>query len=161
MVSIAYFALVSITKDRRDTPYLHASRWFPLSQLPVLIFDHLEMIEKAKEALQKTAAVNPAGFALLPPKFTIPQLRALYEAIYGVKMDKRNFAKKILALNILVKLPEKEKSGSKKGAFYYKFDRDQYNEMLSPGTKRIDAPRQDSVSRTRRVKNNLNFTNMV
>jgi 8-oxo-dGTP diphosphatase len=66
------------------------------------------------------------GFELLPEKFTLVQLQDLYEAIYQRDIDKRNFRKKILSMNILEKLDEKEKETSKKGAFYFKFNKEQY-----------------------------------
>jgi 8-oxo-dGTP diphosphatase len=137
VISIAYFSLIKITNYHKNPLYPWESQWFPLSCLPELIFDHCEMIEKAKDALRRTAANNPVGFELLPAKFTIPQLRTLYEAIYEIPLDQRNFAKKILSLDILTKLDEKEKSGSRKGAFLYNFDINKYNKKLPFGVKLI------------------------
>ena len=77
--------------------------------------------------------VRPVGFALLPEKFTLVQLQDLYEAIYQRSIDKRNFRKKILSMNILEKLDEKEKETSKKGAFYYKFHRERYKTFKKQG----------------------------
>jgi len=65
--------------------------------------------------------VKPVGFELLPEKFTLVQLQNLYEAIYQRIIDTRNFRRKIISMNILQKLEEKETTTSKKGAFYYKF----------------------------------------
>lgn len=138
VISIAYFSLIMIQKEFHTPPYAYEAKWFPLSQLPRVIFDHHEMIEKAKEALRKTAAIQPVGFQLLPAKFTLPQLQALYEAIFEVTMDKRNFAKRILSSNILTKLNEKERS-SKKGAFFYQFDEEKYNKQLAMGIKLISG----------------------
>jgi hypothetical protein len=70
--------------------------------------------------------VKPVGFELLPEKFTLVQLQDLYEAIYQRDIDKRNFRKKMLSMNILEKLDEKERETSKKGAFYYKFNKERY-----------------------------------
>jgi hypothetical protein len=74
---------------------------------------------------------------LLPNKFTLQQLQALYEAIYETSFDKRNFTRKILSLEILQRLDEKEKESSKKGAFYYVFDKKKYKQLESEGIKMI------------------------
>jgi hypothetical protein len=69
------------------------------------------------------ASTQPIGFNLLPEKFTLPQLQSLYEAIYQMPLDKRNFRKKMLEMNILEKQEEKDKVSSKRGAFYYTFNK--------------------------------------
>jgi hypothetical protein len=73
----------------------------------------------------------------LPSKFTLPQLQNLYEAIYETPLDKRNFTKKILSIKVLKKLNEKEKESSRKGAFYYVFDRANYKRLQHDGIKFI------------------------
>ncbi|MFC2116854.1 DNA mismatch repair protein MutT, partial [Bacteroidota bacterium] len=98
-----------------------------------LAFDHAEMKSKALLRLQRRAKNQPLGFELLPKHFTIPQLQSLYEAIYNKKLDNRNFRKKLLAMNILEKLEVKDKSSSKKGAYFYRFDRKKYNKFLEEG----------------------------
>ena len=82
---------------------------------------------------QRKAATHPIGFNLLPEKFTLPQLQTLYEAIYQAPLDKRNFRQKINAMNILEKLEEKDKSSSKRGAFYYTFNKEKYDDLLNKG----------------------------
>ncbi len=91
------------------------------------------MVSKALRKLRIRARTQPIGFELLPEKFTIPQLQSLYEAIYQVPFDKRNFRKKILSMELLEKLNEKEKETSKKGAFYYQFNRNKYEDFLEKG----------------------------
>jgi hypothetical protein len=80
----------------------------------------------ARERLRNKAAFHPILFELLPEKFTLPQLQSLYEGIYDASLDKRNFSRKILSTNLLVKQKDKEKETSKRGAFYYKLDRKKY-----------------------------------
>ena len=87
------------------------------------------MVKRALTDLQNQIKIRPVGFELLPEKFTLVQLQDLYEAIYQRKVDKRNFRKKILSMGILEKLDEKEKETSKKGAYYYKFNRGQLREI--------------------------------
>jgi 8-oxo-dGTP diphosphatase len=137
VVSIAYFALINIEEYSEQLQLEHEAKWFPLNKIPALIFDHRKMVAKAKERLREKVVNHPIGFELLPPKFTLPQLQNLYEAIYETPLDKRNFTKKMLSLGILNKLNEKEKESSRKGAFYYVFDNVKYNKLQANGVKFI------------------------
>lgn len=135
VLSIAYFALIKIDDYSSSLMDEHNSKWFALNKLPHLIFDHAVMVKLAKESLQEKISTHPAGFTLLPEKFTFQQLQALYEAIYEKKIDKRNFTRKILSLNILKKLEEKEKQSSRKGAFLYVFDKKKYAVLEKEGVR--------------------------
>jgi hypothetical protein len=79
----------------------------------------------------------PIGFGLLPEKFTLAQLQNLYEVIYETSFDKRNFLRKIWSLEILIKLDGKEKSLSKRGSFYYRFDHKKYATLKREGIQFI------------------------
>ncbi len=133
IISVAYFSLIKINEHDGELVKEHGASWIGLSELPKLIFDHNEMVEKALRKLRIRARTQPIGFELLPEKFTIPQLQRLYEAIYRVPFDKRNFRRKLLSMDLLEKLDEKEKQTSKKGAFYYKFNQKKYEELLQKG----------------------------
>ncbi len=137
VISIAYFALINIADYSEQLQFEHEAKWFPLNKIPDLIFDHKKMVALAKERLQQKVANHPIGFELLPEKFTLPQLQSLYEAIYESPLDKRNFTRKILSLEILNRLNEKNKSSSRKGAFYYVFDKNKYQELNHDGVKFI------------------------
>ena len=137
VISVAYFALINIDKYSEDLMRTHHARWFELSKVPSLVFDHKHMVKLAKERLQQKVSNHPIGFALLPDKFTLPQLQNLYEAIYETTLDKRNFTRKVLALGILNKLKEKEKASSRKGAFYFTFDKAKYKKLESEGVRFI------------------------
>ncbi len=126
-IAIAHFALIDIHKYEKQISDEYHAEWFPLKKIPKLIFDHTKMIAAAKNKLQYKAAFHPILFELLPGKFSIPQLQNLYEEVYDVVLDKRNFSRKILSTKLLVKQTEKDKAGSRKGAFYYKLDRKQYD----------------------------------
>lgn len=137
VVSIAYTALIKIDASSEQLLDTHNAKWVDLNKLPPLIFDHKQMIKLAKERLRHKVANHPIGFELLPHKFTLQQLQGLYEAIYETKFDKRNFTRKILSLGILQRLEEKEKESSKKGAFYYVFDKKKYKQLENEGIKLI------------------------
>lgn len=125
-LSIAYFALIDIHKYEKQISEAYHPEWFPLNKVPQLIFDHGKMVEMAKEKLRYKAAMHPILFELLPKKFTLPQLQNLYESVYGTSFDKRNFSRKVLSTKLLVKQGDKDKTGSKKGAFYYKLNARRY-----------------------------------
>jgi ADP-ribose pyrophosphatase YjhB (NUDIX family) len=137
VVSIAYYALIRLEDYSEALLNEHNAKWFELDKIPSLVFDHKKMIRLAKERLQQKVSNHPIGFALLPDKFTLPQLQSLYEAIYETPLDKRNFSKKILSLDILHKLDEKDKETSRKGAYYYIFDQKKYKELEKEGVKLI------------------------
>lgn len=125
-VSVAYFALIKVPDYEPIISHKYDAEWFSVRHLPPLLFDHGQMVELAKERLRYKAAFHLIGFELLPEKFTIPQLQKLYEAIFGVEMDKRNFSRKILSTKLLVKLKEKQKGYSKKGAYYFQLNKELY-----------------------------------
>ena len=129
-ISIAYFALIDIAQYKQQLSTDYHAEWFPIKKVPKLIFDHDEMVELAKKRLQYKAALHPVVFELLPEKFTLPQIQSMYDAIYEVNFDKRNFSRKLLSTGLLIKLDEKDKLGSKKGAFYYTLDKAKYNDNL-------------------------------
>ncbi|MGZ8536908.1 MAG: NUDIX hydrolase [Flavisolibacter sp.] len=137
VVSIAYFALIRSDKYSEVLMSRYKAEWFDLDDVPNLIFDHTRMLEMAKIRLQQKVLNHPIGFALLPNKFTLPQLQALYEAIHERELDKRNFSKKILSLQILKKLDKKDKLSSRKGAYYYEFDKKKYAELEETGMRFI------------------------
>ncbi|GAO42459.1 NUDIX hydrolase [Flavihumibacter petaseus] len=137
VISLAYFALIKIDDSDGEKLEQHNAKWVDLRKLPALIFDHRQMIRLAKERLQQKVSNHPIGFELLPHKFTLQQLQALYEAVYETNFDKRNFTRKILSLGVLQRLDEKEKASSKKGAFYYVFDKKKYKRLESEGIKFI------------------------
>jgi ADP-ribose pyrophosphatase YjhB (NUDIX family) len=125
-VSVVYFALIDIHQYEKQLSTEYHPEWFLLKKTPELIFDHKKMMEGAKRQLRYKAALHPILFELLPAKFTIPQLQILYEGIYDTTFDNRNFSRKVLSTELLIKQKEKDKANSKKGAFYYKLDKRKY-----------------------------------
>lgn len=132
-VSLAYYALINIQAHNEKLIKQHSAQWFKVSHYPKLIFDHNQMVEEAIKRLRYKASVQPMGFELLPEKFTMRQLQKLYETILNQKLDKRNFHKKMNALDLLIKLEEKDMTSSKKGSFLYKLDLHKYLEKVSQG----------------------------
>ncbi len=120
VVSVVFYALSRITQSDEELIKSHGAKWWPVTNLPRLIFDHKEMVEKSMSILQQKAGSSLVGVELLQEKFTFMQLRKLYEAIYQREFDPGNFRKKILSLGVLEKLNQKNSTESKKGAYYYR-----------------------------------------
>jgi Uncharacterized conserved protein len=133
VISSAYWALIKIKDIDRELYDKNGAHWQSLKKMPQLIFDHRSMVDNAMSELQTQIKIKPVGFELLPEKFTLVQLLDLYEAIYQRTIDKRNFRKKIISMNILEKLDEKEKVTSRKGAFYFRFIKERYKKLLKNG----------------------------
>tara|TARA_R110002020_G_scaffold437924_2_gene648271 strand:+ start:127 stop:816 length:690 start_codon:yes stop_codon:yes gene_type:complete len=132
-LSVAYFALINIAEHDQELIEQYSAKWFSISEAPDLIFDHNAMVRRAINRLRYRAITKPIGFELLPEKFTMRQLQKLYEAILDEKQDKRNFINKINALDVLVKLDEKDMNSSRKGSFLYQFDKEKYDAKVLDG----------------------------
>ncbi len=139
-ISITYFALIDIKKYEKQLSNDYRAEWFPLNRVPKLIFDHDQMVQNAKNNLRYKAALHPILFELLPEKFTIPQIMTLYEQVYDVQLDKRNFTRKLRSTGLLIKQLDKDKENSKKGAFYYKLDKATYKEKFTKFLNFVSNP---------------------
>jgi hypothetical protein len=104
-----------------------------VNELPPLMFDHKQIITEALRALRMHIAFFPIGYELLPEKFTLPEIHALYETILGKKLDERNFQRKLLASGIVEKLKETKRIGPHRAPFLYKFNQEGYNKGLENG----------------------------
>lgn len=139
-LSVAYFALIDIHQYEEQITEENNPEWFLLDEMPPLVFDHAEMVQLALKQLRYKAALHPILFQLLPNKFTIPQLQALYEGVYQTQFDDRNFSRKLLSTGLLVKQAEKDKLSSKKGAFYYCLDQSHYEENFEKFLNLVPNP---------------------
>jgi len=139
-LSVAYFALIDINKYQQQQTGKYNAQWFLLAEIPELAFDQAEVVKMAKKQLRYKAAIHPILLQVLPGKFTIPQLHALYEGVYQTKFDERNFSRKLLSTGLLVKLEEKDKHSSRKGAFYYQLDQSNYTENFESFLNLVTNP---------------------
>jgi ADP-ribose pyrophosphatase YjhB (NUDIX family) len=133
VISVAYYALIPAHKYSDSYSKRYGATWVSLTNMPALIMDHEDMVDKGLKRLRRRASTQPIGFELLPREFTMPQLQAFYEAIFQAKLDKRNFRKKILSLDVFLKLDQKDMSNSRKGAYLYRFDRKKYKRLVDGG----------------------------
>lgn len=132
VITIAYYALVRIQEVKGGDDAASA-RWFPLDEIPALAFDHDHMLRMATQRLRQEIHFHPIGFELLPEKFTLRELQSLYEAILGITFDRRNFAKKMLHLEILNELDETVWPTPKREAKLFSFNAGKYEELKRKG----------------------------
>lgn len=134
VVSVAHYALVNIEgKDIQAASDAKNAAWFSLTDTPRLAFDHEEILQVALDRLRGKVVYQPIGFELLPPKFPLSQLQRLYEIILEKEIDKRNFRKKILKMDILIELDEIQKDVKHRAARLYSFDNKKYQKLLKQG----------------------------
>lgn len=132
VITIAFLALVRKTEVKGGDDAADA-RWFPISSVPALAFDHDRILRVALRRLKENMHFKPVGFELLPEVFTMPQLQNLYEAILEVNFDRRNFSSKMLKLGILQEAGERPEGTASRIPVQYSFNLDKYNEMKSKG----------------------------
>lgn len=134
VVTIAYYALIK-EEEYEIIPGFTASdaKWTDTDSLPELIYDHKEIYDFCREHLQLKVKHEPIGFNLLPEKFTLLQLQELYEGILETKLDKPNFRRKMLKMNLLINCGEKQKNVSHRAANLYRFDETVYLQLKNKG----------------------------
>ena len=101
--------------------------------MPKLSFDHKEILKIAIERLQAKITYEPIGFELLEKKFPFSDLEKLYSTLLGRNVDRRNFRKKIIGLNILDELDEKVSKGSGRPANLFQFNQKRYFQLKKEG----------------------------
>jgi len=134
IVTVAYYALVNL-RDHTIKAATDASNaaWFAVDDIPKLAFDHARIIETALRRLRGKVRYEPIGFELLPEKFTLTQLQRMYEKILEQGIDKRNFRKKILGMELLQELDEVQVDVAHRAARLYKFDEKKYRQLKDKG----------------------------
>ncbi|WP_407926924.1 NUDIX hydrolase [Cellvibrio polysaccharolyticus] len=134
VVTIAYYALVS-AENYQDVIALSAGdvHWASVNNLPELIYDHAEILSYGIKFLRHQVCHQPIGFNLLPEKFTLLQLQALYEAILNTTLDKPNFRRKIMKMDLLTPCNEKQQGVPHRAANLYRFDPEVYKQLSESG----------------------------
>ncbi len=127
VISISYLGLISSDESQRGLA--DGLRWCPVSKIPKLAFDHNRMLKIAFDRLKgKLSYTNIAQF-LLPKKFTLTELQTVYELVLGREIDKRNFRKKILTLDIVTDTGELKQGMKNRPAALYRFNTEKLVEL--------------------------------
>ena len=132
VITIAFYALVRKSEVKGGDDAADA-RWFPVTDVPPLAFDHDHILRLALDRLKERIHFQPVGFELLPDVFTMPQLQALYESILQTHFDRRNFAAKMRALGILTEAGPRPIGTATRIPQQWRFQEDKYKEMKAKG----------------------------
>jgi 8-oxo-dGTP diphosphatase len=132
VVTVAYYALIPSGRVLKSGSDASAAEWRDTDDLPKLAFDHGNIVAYALERLRNKLEYTTAGFKLLPEQFTLSELQAVYEAILGKKLDKRNFRKKLELLGVLKPLATWRRTG-RKPARLYRFSAKQFEKLKDKG----------------------------
>ncbi|MEP7353436.1 MAG: NUDIX domain-containing protein [Acidobacteriota bacterium] len=134
VVSVAYYALINLgehpvqaASDARE------AAWFGVHDVPSLAFDHGEILQTALDRLRGKLRYQPIGFELLPKKFTLSQLQHLYELVLERELDKRNFRKRVLSMDLLIETDEVQQDVAHRAARLYRFDERKYRRLTKAG----------------------------
>ena len=134
VVTIAYYALIRMSDFKLNpSSFAKYASWVPLKEIDHLPFDHFEILNQSVEYLRNNTKIRPVGYNLLPKKFTLNEMQKLYEAIFNRKIDNRNFRRKIINLDVLDKLEEKQAGVAHKPATYYQFNVNKYSNYIEKG----------------------------
>ena len=128
VISIAYYALINVKDYDEKLRKEHNLEWVDYNLLPPLYSDHNEMVRQAICIMRQKIKTEPISFQLLPSLFTLTQLQRLYEAVLGTEVDKRNFRKRIKDMDFIEKTELIDKTGSKRGAALFRFNKKMYND---------------------------------
>jgi 8-oxo-dGTP diphosphatase len=132
VISVAYYALVS--NERINEPVASsdaaAVAWFPFEQLPDTAFDHAQIVAKAHERLVAKLDYSSIALQFMPELFTLSELQAVYETLRGSELDKRNFRKRILSLNLIEETGAQKRNGKHRPARAYRARRPNRVEII-------------------------------
>ena len=132
-LSIGYYAFVEYEKTKLQPNMEEETAWFDLDKIPPLYSDHNHIISKAIATIRSQLNSVPIGYELLPEKFTLTQLRTIYETILDAKLDRRNFQRKILSTGLVYKLNEMYKKWGQKSSSLYSFNKKKYEDAIKNG----------------------------
>lgn len=134
VITVAYFALINADNYSLSAGFTASdARWFKLNEIPRLPYDHNKILRTGFRYLQHKVRHEPIGFNLLPKKFTLHEILKLYEAILETELDKPNFRRKLLKMNLLAPCNEKQRDVSHRAAKFYRFDKKIYKQLKESG----------------------------
>src|SRR3989337_1389037 len=134
VITLAYYALINAENYSLSAGFTASdANWFKIHEVPKLPYDHDKILQTGFQYLKHKVRHEPLGFNLLPKKFTLHQIQKLYEAILETELDKPNFRRKLLNMNLLVPCAEKQQGMSHRAANFYRFDKKIYKKLKESG----------------------------
>lgn len=129
-ITVAFFALINSDKYfLTATEDASAAKWWPAYKIPRLAFHQDAMYAKALDALRIAMKTRPLAFELLPKEFTLTQLQNLYEQVFNIKIDKRNFRRKVAKMEFIRITGNKQEGEKHRPALLYRYDSSLYTEF--------------------------------
>lgn len=122
VISVAYYALVA----EAALDELHAASdaaeaaWHPFDRLPDLAFDHAKIVAMAHDRLVAKLAYSTIGFQFMPETFSLSELQGVYETLLNQPLDKRNFRKRMLSLDLIEETGQLRRAGKHRPAREYR-----------------------------------------
>lgn len=123
-ITLGYYALVKYDDIKLSRVEEDMPKWFDVDNLPPLYSDHENIINTSLETIRSMLPIIPAGYELLPEKFTMSELRKIYEVILGRTLDRRNFQRKVLSTGIVIQLDEIKSPSRYNPPILYSFAKD-------------------------------------
>ncbi|HEX3409139.1 MAG TPA: NUDIX domain-containing protein [Candidatus Binataceae bacterium] len=119
VVSVGYLGLIedagaAVSRSRKYAE----GRWFEVAHLPALAYDHALIADYALRRLKSKLEYTNIACNLLPPTFTFAELEELYATVLERPLDRRNFRRRIMAMGLLKRLPEKRRGAHRPAALY-------------------------------------------
>lgn len=137
VITIAYYSLIDIKHHQLKLSH-NELHWHPVNEIETMAFDHERILHTCLKQLRSKITEHPIVFNLLPEKFSLRELQALYEAILGTKLDRRNFRKKFLMMNWLTDVNEWEQNVTHRPGRLYRFKMRKH--LHTPEKKKRDIP---------------------
>ncbi len=133
-ISVGYYAFTTIYDSQPGVDIFSSEcKWFSLDQIPPLGFDHQQILQEALQTLKIHLYHYPIGKNLLPDKFTLKEIKNLYEILSGKHLHASNFPNKLISLGLIVKTDEKRNIGAHRAPTFYTFNEEVYENMLQHG----------------------------
>lgn len=133
-ISVGYYAVTNISESKPAIDIFSTEcKWFSLDEIPELAFDHNQILQEALQTLKIHLYHYPIGKNLLPDRFTLKEIKNLFEILSGKHLHASNFPNKLLSLGLLEKTNEKRNIGAHRAPSFYKFNEEVYENMLRDG----------------------------
>ena len=125
VIAVNYVGLIdSVTLLLKREEREVETSWFPITDLPKLGYDHADILKKTIIQLGKKLSSLNYIRNLFPADFTLPEIEKVMTSIMDVNVDRRNFRKRLLNLNIIEETGEYAEGGSGRPAKLYRFKED-------------------------------------
>lgn len=123
VVSVAHLVLAPDLPEPTAGTDAAAAAWVPVDEVagPDLAFDHARILADGVERARAKLEYSPLATAFCAERFTVAELRAVYEAVWGRPLDPRNFHRKVTSVpGLLVDTGERRSEGRGRPAAVYR-----------------------------------------